>query len=171
MAGQLYKVNNGPSATTSATAKVTTGTSAKTLLQLLQGAANMRVVEWGISFDGTTSATPIQCELITTGTVASTVTAFVANDVTYFSDPGATTGSTAAGLTLSTTGSGYTSTSEGSVVAPVRSGDYQLISPTNQYIKQFPLGREFEVPATHCLRIRVTAGTAVNAVCYVIFEI
>lgn len=171
MAAQLFKLNNGPSDTTTPVPKVTTGTSTKTMLQILHANTNMRVVEWGISFDGTSAATPIECELITTGTVAATVTAFVANDVTYFSDPGATTGATAGGITLSTTGSGYTSTSEGSVVAPVRSGDLQLVSPMNQYIKQFPLGREFEVPATHCLRIRVTAGAAVNAYCYCIIEI
>lgn len=167
MSRPLYRVSNGPSPTTSATAKVTTGTSAKTMLQLLQPSYQLSVVEWGISFDGSAAATPIQCELIHTTTVAATVTAYVANDVVLFTDPLANT----PGLTLSTTGSGYTSTSEGSVVAPVRVGDYQEVAPSNQYLKQFPLDQEFVVPAAGVLRIRVTAAAAVNCTCYVVFGV
>lgn len=167
MAQALYSVRNGPSPTTAPTSKVTTGTATKTLLQLLHPNNALVVVEWGISFDGDAPAVPIQCELIHTTTVAATVTAFVANDVSLFSDPLANV----PGLTLSTTGSGYTSTSEGAVVAPVRVGDYQNIAPSNQYFKQFPLGQEFVVPAAGVLRVRVTAGTAVNASCYVVFAV
>jgi hypothetical protein len=167
MSRPLYRVTNGPSPTTAPTAKVTTGTSTKTLLQLLHPSAQLTIVEWGISFDGSSAATPIQCELIHTTTVAATVTAYVANDVTLFSNP---TGNTP-GLTLSTSGSGYTATAEGSVVAPVRVGDYQQVAPTNQYVKQFPLDQEFVIPAAGVGRIRVTAGTAVNAVCYCVFAI
>jgi len=47
----------------------------------------------------------------------------------------------------------------------------QLVAPTNQYVKQFPLGREPMFKASEFLRIRVTAGAAVNAYCYVIIEI
>jgi hypothetical protein len=49
--------------------------------------------------------------------------------------------------------------------------DVQLLAPTNQYIKQFPLGREPMVNAISALRIRVTAGAAVNAYCYVVLEV
>ena|ERR1700677_2003995 len=167
MAQSLYRVQNGPSPTTAPTAKVTTGTSTKTLLQLLHPNNALVIVEWGISFDGSAAATPIECELIHTTTVAATVTAFVANDVSLFSDPLANV----PGLTLSTAGSGYTATVEGSVVAPVRVGDYQLVAPSNQYLKQFPLGQEFVVPAAGVLRVRVTAAAAVNAVCYVTFAV
>jgi hypothetical protein len=125
----------------------------------------LAVVEWGISFDGDAAGVPIECELIHTTTVAATVTALVANDVVLFTDPLANT----PGLTLSTSASGFTSSAEGSVVAPVRVGDYQLVAPSNQYLKQFPLGQEFVVPAAGVLRVRVTAAVAVNAVCYVTF--
>jgi hypothetical protein len=125
------------------------------------------VVEWGISFDGDAAATPIECELIHTTTVAATVTAFVANDVTLLSDPLGNV----PGLTLSTSGSGFDSSAEGSVVAPVRVGDYQLVPPSTGYLKQFPLDQEFVVPAAGVLRVRVTAGTAVNAVCYMTFGV
>jgi uncharacterized protein YaiE (UPF0345 family) len=164
----LYRVNNGASAAAAANVKVTTGTAIKTMLQVLQPSVGITVVEWGISFDGSAAATPIEVELCHTTTVAATVTAAVANDVTCLNGV-ADAGITAAGLTLSTTGTGYTSTGEGSVVAPVRSGDLQLIAPTNQYVKQFPLGQGFYVPAAGVLRIRVTAGAAVSAYCYVVF--
>lgn len=168
MARPLYRVSNGASPTgNNPGVKVTTGTSTKTLLQVLQPSFSVSVVEWGISFDGTTAGTPIACELIQTTTVAATVTAYVANDVVLFTDPAANV----PGLTLSTTGSGYTASAEGTVVAPVRYGDYQLVAPTNQYVKQFPLDQEFVVAAAGVLRIRVTAAAAVNAVCYVTFAI
>lgn len=163
----LYQVNNGPSATTAPSPKVATGTSTKTMLQLLHPSLPLTIVEWGISFDGDAAAVPVECELIHTTTVAATVTAFVANDITLYTDPTASV----PGLTLSTTGSGYTATAEGSVVAPVRDGDYQLIAPSNQFIHQFPLGDQFVVPAAGVLRIRVTATATVNCVCYCIFSV
>ncbi len=167
MSRSLYRVYNGASPAAAAAAKVTTGTAVKTLLQLLHPNNAVSVVEWGISFDASAAAVPIQCELIETGTVAATVTAFVANDVTLFTDPAGT----GPGLTLSTAGSGFTASAEGTVVAPVRIGDDQLVAPTNQYVKQFPLDQEFVVAATKVLRIRVTAPVAVNCLCYVTFGI
>jgi len=167
MSAKLYLARNGPVGSTAALPKVTTGTAIKTMMQLLNSTDDMRVVEWGISFDGSAAATPIQCELITTSTVASTGTAMVAADITLFSSPAAVAPST---MTYSTTGCSYTATAEGTVTT-LRTGDIQQVAPTNQYVKQFPLSREFEVAATNVLRIRVTATVAVNAYCYVIFEI
>lgn len=165
----LVLIQNGAMPTTAAPVKVTTGTSVKTMLQVkLATGVTGKVVEWGISFDGSTAATPIECELLETGTVFATVTASVANDITRFNpfeqDP--TTGL----ITLTTTGTGYTSTSEGSITAS-REMDFQLVAPSNQYVKQFPLGREPIVNAASALRIRVTAGAAVNCYCYVILDI
>lgn len=167
----IYRVVNGASAGSAAPVKVTTGTAIKTLLQVLHPSQGMQVTAWGISFDGTSAATPGEIELCTTGTVAATVTAAVANDVTIYDGPTDSNVASAGGLTLSTSGTGYTATVEGSVVAPVRSGDLQLISPTSQYVYQFPLGQEFYVPATHCLRVRVTFAAAINAYCWVNFKI
>lgn len=163
----LYRVFNGASPGAAAGVKVTTGSAIRTLLQLYHATLPLSVVEWGISFDGDAAAVPIECELIDTGTIAATVTAYVANDITSLTDPGGT----AATIGLSTTESGYTASAEGSVVAPVRIGDYQLVAPSNQYLKQFPLGQEFNVVPGHLLRVRVTAAVAVNAVCYVTFAI
>lgn len=167
-----YIVYNGAMPTTSSSAKVTTGTSVKTMLQV-EPAVPIKVVEWGCSFDGSAAATPGIVELIDTGTVFATVTAYAAADVMKFFDPNAptnTAGSSGTPLNLGTANSGYTSTAEGSITA-TRVGDVQLVAPTNQYVKQFPLGREFGVPVGDSLRIRVNFGTAVNCLCYVVFEV
>src|SRR5580658_6443939 len=77
-----FLLANGPMQTTAAFAKVTTGTSIKTLLQFVPSATIIaRIIEWGISFDGTAVATPIEVELIETN-VAATVTAFAQADIT-----------------------------------------------------------------------------------------
>ena len=165
----LVLIQNGAMPTTAAPVKVTTGTAIKTMLQVkLNSGVTGKVIEWGISFDGSAAATPIACELLETGTVFGTVTATATNDITRLNpleqDP--TTGL----ITVGTSATGYTCTSEGSITA-TREFDYQLIAPTNQYVKPFPLGREPIINAASALRIRVTAGTAVNAYCYVILDI
>jgi hypothetical protein len=167
-----YSVWNGPMPTTAALAPVTTGTVIKTMLQLVP-AVPIKVVEWGVSFDGSAAATPGKCELIETGAIAGTVTALAAADIYPYFDPNApanTAGSTGTPLNLGTALSGYTCTSEGTIVA-TRIGDHQLVAPTNQWAKQWPLGREFGVAAGKVLRVRMTFGAAINALCYVIFEV
>lgn len=171
----LYLVANGPMPTTAAQAVVTTGTAIKTLLQVkLGGSTNgtARIAEWGISFDGSAAATPIKCELLTTGTVAATITEFVAADIINLTDPnaGAVTDDFPLAFTAAGDESGYTATAEGSITA-TRMMDVQLVAPTNQYVKQFPLGREPQFKASEFCRIRVTAGAAVNAYCYMILDI
>lgn len=165
----LYFFANGPFPTTAAQAAVTTGTAIKTMLQV-KGvtAVQYKVVEWGISFDGSAAATPIKCELLETGTVFATVTAAVAADIVKFGNPNDPTSTTF--FSVGTTATGYTSTAEGTITA-TRVFDAQFIAPTNQYVKQYPLGREPMVDAVSSLRIRVTAGAAVNAYCYVILEV
>jgi hypothetical protein len=170
----LYLLPNGPMPTTAAQAVVTTGNAIKTMLQVKLGASTnhpAKVVEWGISFDGSAAATPIKCELLTTGTVGATITEFVAADIISL-DPNtaAVTDDFPFAFTAAGDESGYTATAEGTITA-TRMMDVQLIAPTNQYIKQFPLGREPMFKASEFLSIRVTAGAAVNAFCYLIIEI
>lgn len=171
----LYLLANGPMPTTAAFAPVATGTSIKTMLQVkLGGSTNQtaKVVEWGISFDGSAAATPIKVELLTTGTVKATITEFVAADIINLTDPNAAavTDDFPFAFTAAGDESGYTASAEGSITA-TRPMDIQLIAPTNQYVKQFPLGREPVFRYDEFLRIRVTAGASVNAYCYVIIEV
>lgn len=165
----LLQIWNGAMPTTAALAPVSTGTAIKTLLQIKLGTQNKaKIVEWGISFDGSAAATPIKCELIETD-VAATVTAHVASGIVLLGDPN-DVDPTTSNIILTTTGTGYTASAEGTTAAS-RLFDYQLVAPTNQYLKQFPLGREPLANVSKFLRVRVTAGAAVNALCYVTLEI
>lgn len=162
MTRKLYFAANGASPTTAAQVKVTTGTAIKSLLQIATpSTTGITIIEWGISFDGSAAATPIAVELLQTD-VAATVTSLTP---TVWGDPNAPASLCVGG----TTATGYTASAEGTITA-TRVFDAQLIAPTNQYFKQFPLGREPEVPISKFLRVRVTAGAAVNAYCYVIWE-
>lgn len=167
----LYLIANGPMPTTAAQAVVTTGTSIKTLLQVKASATNpVKVKEWGISFDGFAAATPIKCELLETD-VAATVTASAAADITKLDSQALNGGDPTTNLIpVGTTSTGYTASGEGSITA-VRMFDVQLIAPTNQYVKQYPLGQEPVIQISKFGRIRVTAGAAVNAYCYMIIEV
>lgn len=163
-----YKIFNGPMPTTAAQVAVTTGTSIKTLLQL-KPFNQCKIVAWGISFDGSAAATPIKVELLETGTVFGTVTASADADCIKMNGADQANASVA-GLTLGTTATGYTCTSEGSITT-VRMFDAQLVAPTNQYIYQFPLGQEPVLVIGNACRVRVTAGAAVNAYCWIEVEI
>lgn len=164
----LYLIANGAFPAAAAPVVVTTGTAIKTLLQL-KPFNRCKIVEWGISFDGSAAATPIKVELLETGTVFATVTASADADVVKF-EGGDQAAASVAGLTLGTAATGYTSSAEGTVTAS-RLFDVQLIAPTNQYVKQFPLGREPCLVIGNACRIRVTAGAAVNAYCYIVIEV
>ena len=165
MAG-IFWVMNAAFPTTAAPVKMATGTSIKTLLQVATpSTTSIQVIEWGISFDGTVVNTPVQCELVDTETVGATSLTSV-TPALY----GTPTGE--ASLCVggsSATGFNSGGTSEGSITN-TRYGDVQLVSPTNQYVKQFPLSQGVTIPASHYLRIRVTAGTTVNAWCYIIWQ-
>lgn len=166
----LYLISNGPMQTTAAFAAVTTGTAVKTLLQVKPFNV-ARVVEWGISFDGSAAATPGKVELIEAD-VAATVTASVDADVTKYGPcVGDQAAASVAGLTLGTSATGYTASAEGTITA-VRNLDAPIfLPPTAPYVKQFPLGREPVIQIAKFGRIRVTFAAAVNAYAYMIVEI
>lgn len=160
---QTYFVGNFAVPTTAAPVVVATGTAIKTLLQLATPAtAEVKIIEWGISFDGSTAATPIKVELFGT-TVAATTGTSVTPTVW-----GNTNGP--ASLCVGGTSATCFSPSVEGTVANYRSFDNQLIAPTNQYVKQFPLGREPMIAISQFARIRVTAAATVNAYCYIIWE-
>lgn len=162
-AARTFAVWNGTQATTAATAKVATGTAIKTLLQVqTSSTVGIRVIEWGISFDAV-AATPVICELIDTAAINATVTTFASTDIVAMNGPN----DAASTIVRGTAASGFTASAEGTTTVG-RTGDYQLVA--QQYVKQFPLGREFEVPVSHNLRIRVTAAVTAGATAFVVWE-
>ena len=166
----LYLIFNGAAAGAAAPVAVTTGTAIKTMLQVSTSATiNAKIVEWGISFDGSAAATPIKCELVETSG-AATVTASVTADITRLDGPALAGGDPVTNLLpVGTTATGYTASGEGTP-GTCRIFDLQYVAPTNQYVKQFPLGREPVVKISTFARIRVTAAAAVNAYCYMVVE-
>ena len=167
----LYLIPNGAAGTTAAPVEVTTGTAIKTLLQIKAGDTGpLKVVEWGISFDGFAAAAPGQCELVETD-VAATVTAHVTAGIVKLDGAALAGGDPVTNrIPVGTTSTGYTATAEGSTTVS-RLFDLQQIAPTGQYVKQFPLGREPVVQISKFLRVRVTFAAAINAYCYVIVEV
>lgn len=165
----LYLIPNGAAGLTAAPVKVTTGTAIKTMLQFKPSVTlGARVVEWGLSFDG--SPVDGAVELVETGTVAATVTAHVTAGITKYDSAAVVGGDPVTNLIqVGTAATGYTATAEGTPTV-ARLFDLQLMS-TNQFVHQFPLGREPWVEIGNILRIRVTFAAAVNAYCYILVEV
>jgi hypothetical protein len=163
-------VFNGAMQTTAAPVKVSVSTI-KTMLQV-KTITQMRIFEWGASFDLSVAATPGQVECIETAAIFATVTASVTADITrwdaealLFGDPMGTYFAASG-----TTATGYTATIEGSVANVRNLAGPQQIAGTNQFIEQFPLGYRPLVQPAVSQRIRMTFGGAVNAYCYELLE-
>lgn len=178
----IYYVQNSAQNTTAAPVKQATGTAVRTMLQLapLVSSFPVKLIEWGCSFDGSAAATPGEVELFACTGAATMSTALAAADVMLYGSrldtPANTAGSSGSPLSLGTALSGFATgaVTEGTVAA-TRMFDLQQISPINQYVKQFPLGREPQLGGNSAtqefLRVRMTFGTTVNAYVYVIFEV
>lgn len=171
----LYLLPSGVMPTTAVLVAIASGTNIKTIQQAKLGAnINMtgKIVEWGISFDGSAAATPGVVELLSTKAIGATVTEYVAADIINLEDPNAAavTDDQPFAFTASGDESGYNASAEGSIVA-TRIFDAQYIAPTNQYVKQFPLGREPRFNASEFIRIRVHFGATVNVRSYMIIEV
>lgn len=168
----LYLIASGHMQTTSPFAKLATGTTTKTLLQVKPGATiTMNIVEWGVSFDGSVAAQPGQIELIETD-VGATITQSVSADITKFGTDSVGQGdpTTAIFDCSTTTATGFNASAEGTITTVRNLAGPQLIAPTNQFIQQFPLGREPVITIAHFARIRVTFPVSVNAYAYMILD-
>lgn len=175
---QIYMIQNTTLPTTAAPVSQPTGTAIRTMLQFKLDSTYQaaKIVEWGCSFDGSAAATPGKVELVDTGTVFATAlsTASAAGDILPLDPlaPANTAGASGVPFNLSTgtTGFATAAVTEGTTTV-TRQFDSQLIAPTNQYIKQWPLGREPIIKPGNANRIRVTFGTTVNMFCYVVIEV
>lgn len=136
----------------------------KTMLQLKVGpTGKIRILEWGYEI-ATIPTAPLQFELVETGTVFGTVTT-IGSGILPYNDIGATS--------LAVTGTsatGFTASAEGTITATRLLDDN--IDQATYFVKQFPLGREPEVGAGKCLRIRATPGTTASSTvkCHIVWE-
>jgi hypothetical protein len=167
-AEQLFMVHNSTRATTAAPVKQPTGSAVRTMLQLATATTKgIYIVEWGISFDGFAAAAPVQVELFGCTGAATMSSALAATDAQNMTNPG---GAATVALQYGTALSGFATgaVTEGTV-ANYRPFDLQLVAPTSQYVKQFPLGREPSSLLSTFVRVRVTAAATVNAYIYIVF--
>lgn len=155
-----YLIPNHAGQTTAAPAGVTTGTAIKTMLQI-KPLVPLKIIEWGFFFDGTPA--DIKVELVEVD-VAATVTASVDGDITRLDQISDGVASSSF-MTLSTTGTGYTASGEGTVTAS-RNLDAPMITSLKAFVKPFALGEEPTIQGGKFGRIRVTAAAAVNMLCY-----
>jgi len=161
MSEKIYFAANGPSPTTAAQVPVTTGTAIKTLLQVATpSTTTITVIAWGVSFDGSAAAAPGKVELCETD-VAATVTSLTPTKWNDTAVASLCVGGTAA--------TGYTATAEGTITA-VRMFDAELVAPTNQFVREFALGREPVLAISKFLRIRVTFAAATNAIAWILWS-
>jgi hypothetical protein len=162
MADNVYRIYNGPAPTTTVEAYVLTGTAIKTMLQIKAPSA-FKIVGWGYKL-ATVPVAAVAVELLTTATINATVTASAAADVIKWGDAGGA----AADVTLATSGTGYTSTGEGSIAATriLDVGDDWATS----YRTQFPLGRGPGVAALDICRVRALTTATINMICWIDFE-
>ena len=170
--GTLYLVANGPMPTTAPLTKVTTDAAKYTQLQIVP-AVPTKIVAWGVSLDGSALASGFPCDLIETGTVAATVTAYATADVMPFDDPNApanTSGTSGTPLNLGTALSGYTSSAEGSATVG-RLFDAGLVDPVAGYMREFSLGVRPGIKVGNVCRLRIKGDGTVKCYAWLLIEV
>lgn len=155
--------------TTAAQASVTTGTAIKTMLQIATPSTRqIQLISWGFSIDDPPGSDGV-IELLQTD-VAATVTAHVAAGVQPL-DPNAP----ASLMTLSTTGTGFTASAEGTTTASRVFDCMSLSSTTSEsalsYVYQWMPDERPIVAISKFLRVRATTTTtAVDMRCWVVWD-
>lgn len=167
-----YKIFNAPMATTAATAKMVTGTSIKTMLQVATPSTRqMQLISWGYSLDASPATTSTGVvELIQTD-VAATVTAHVASGVQPL-DPNAP----ASLMTLSTAATGYSASVEGTITGTRLFDVVQAPGLTaggdgiNAYSYQWMPDERPIVGLSKFLRVRATFGASVGMLTWIVWD-
>lgn len=165
MPGLFIAYNAAPDATTGVMSKTSYTAGAKVAIQLAPASGSyIRIVEWGISFDGTAAGTPAICTLAqasaasTMGTAHSTSTILPVGDLAKTST-----------LQMGTALSGY-----GAAAITTNTTERQFaaaqVGPMSQYEKQFPLGRDYVVLPGKFLQLRINTAATLNAIAYVVIE-
>jgi hypothetical protein len=160
--------------TTAPATAVTTSATLYTSLQIVPAtSAPLYIVEWGVAFNGSSLVAGFPCELVDTGTVAATVTAYVLADVMAYDSLAIaaiqTSGTSGIPLNLGTSLSGYTSSAEGSTTACFVH-DSAMVTPIGGYFKQFPLGAQPYVKPGNILRIRIKGDGTTTHYSYIVFS-
>lgn len=143
--------------------EVATGTAIKTLLQVATpSTTNIRVVAWGVSFDGIVVTNPAgQVTLIDTD-VAATVT-------TLTPEEWGNADSQASLCVGGTTATGYSATAEGTIAGSTIL-DGQNVHPQTGYSIWFPERERPIVKASRFLRVRALFSVDINGIPWVLWQ-
>jgi hypothetical protein len=146
-----------------AVVEVATGTAVKTVLQVATpSTTDIRIIGWGISFDGIVAADPAGVVTLIDVDVAATVTALSPTD--WGSDDNQNS------LCVSgTSATGYNGSAEGSIAAS-KIIDPQEVHPQSGYGLWFPEMRQPRVKASRFLRIRCLFSVTVNCVPWIVWQ-
>lgn len=163
---QYTAYNCALSTTTAVGAGTSYASGGKVAIQLdIPSTLNVKIIEWGISFNGSTAAVPANVELVQTNTASTTSTAHTTSTVLPIGDNTLTTRLNFGAATDTGYGNGaITSTTT------EKNFDKQYIAPTNQYIKQWPLGREPVAAGGKFVQLRVDTTATVSAIAYIVWE-
>jgi hypothetical protein len=160
----------GPGATTQtnvATGGVAyTTTGSRMMIQVdIPATLQLRLVEWGISFNGSAAATPNTVELAQVVTGTTVTTAYTSSTLLNIGCPNGP----ASKVTLATSGF-YSAAVTRTSTTVTRVFDSQFVAPTNQYVKMWPLGREPIVDVSSKLQLSMNLQAAVTALAYIVWE-
>lgn len=160
--------NSALSTTTNIDGGTSYATGAKVGLQLqVPDNGFIKLVEWGVSMNGSAAATPATCEVATTdaGTTLTSHTTTTVKCLDMAAGP-------ASRLTMATTGTAYGAAAIATNTT-LRPLDRQFVAPTSQYVKMWPLGREPIIGNTtteNFLQFRINTSATVNAIIYAVWE-
>ena len=139
------------------------GATAKTVLQVATpSTTDIRIIGWGVSFDGASgTAVPVICQLLQTD-VAATVTTLTPDVWGHDQAPA----SLCVGGTSAT---GYNASAEGTITA-VRNFDQQHVHPQSGYgvFWQDEIHQP-RVPVSRFVRVRCTAPAGVNVIPWILW--
>jgi hypothetical protein len=161
----IFIAYNGPSPTTSPQALFAIPVAITTLQQVATPTTqSILILEWGFSLDTPASAAKVQMELIQTDVAAGSAASLTP---TVWGDPNSPASLCVGGAALTMYNDG--TITEGTTTA-ARVFDSIVVVPPFVYSKQYPLGREPEMPISKFLRVRATPTVAVNGYSYIIWE-
>lgn len=158
------------SASTSITAGASYATGGKCMLQLAVPANGLiRVVEYGLSFDGSAAGTPATVLLREASAASTMSTQHTTSTIDAITDI-----PTGANTRLDCSSTAKTGYGNGAITSATtnRIYDRQYIAPTNQYVKMWPLGQWPECGGTAATYLQLCINTTptVNAYAYIIWE-
>ncbi|QES45255.1 hypothetical protein DEJ49_33495 [Streptomyces venezuelae] len=162
---QYIAFNCALDATTGVLAGTSYAAGAKVAIQLAPPSTiSLRVIEWGVSFNGSAAGTPSVCTLAQASAASTCSSAHSTSTIVPVGDNAKTSS-----LTMGTTSSGY---GNGAITTNTTEREFAaaFVGPTSQYEKQFPLGRDYIVLPSKFLQLRINTAATLTAIAYIVFE-